>query len=318
MDSADAAAVGPLRDPQRARGGPARRQRVVLLSSRPGRIAREWRIDIPQPRRIEDAGGRPSCPSRSPRSCARRSAAMAGTDTRRSRKAPTPGRPAGRPARRRRPGPEAGLDALEHRPPRRGRRSGQAAAARCCRRSSPSSWSWWSGSSSTARAQAGTTRCPSPGDVWDLSRSSGRTGTAAEACLDQRLAAAPSASWSRSSSVRRSACSCGRVRPVRRGDRADPDRPADPALGGLGAGRDHLVRPDRRGDLRGRAARRGPVDRQRAGGRRRPGAAAVPARRPGRSAPRGCGRSPARPAARRAARLPRRAASRAGRSPGAR
>ncbi|MBQ0986811.1 ABC transporter ATP-binding protein [Streptomyces sp. F63] len=31
-------------------------QRVVLLSSRPGRIAREWRVDIPQPRRIEDAG----------------------------------------------------------------------------------------------------------------------------------------------------------------------------------------------------------------------------------------------------------------------
>ena len=30
-------------------------QRVVLLSSRPGRIAREWRIDLPQPRRIEDA-----------------------------------------------------------------------------------------------------------------------------------------------------------------------------------------------------------------------------------------------------------------------
>ncbi|MFF3560630.1 ABC transporter ATP-binding protein [Streptomyces sp. NPDC002574] len=30
-------------------------QRVVLMSSRPGRIAREWRIDIPQPRRIEDA-----------------------------------------------------------------------------------------------------------------------------------------------------------------------------------------------------------------------------------------------------------------------
>ena len=29
-------------------------QRVVLLSSRPGRIAREWQIDIPQPRRIED------------------------------------------------------------------------------------------------------------------------------------------------------------------------------------------------------------------------------------------------------------------------
>ncbi|MEE4542554.1 ABC transporter ATP-binding protein [Streptomyces sp. V4-01] len=30
-------------------------QRVVLMSSRPGRIAREWTIDIPQPRRIEDA-----------------------------------------------------------------------------------------------------------------------------------------------------------------------------------------------------------------------------------------------------------------------
>ncbi|MEU6439707.1 ABC transporter ATP-binding protein [Streptomyces sp. NPDC047046] len=29
-------------------------ERVVLLSSRPGRIAREWRVDIPQPRRIED------------------------------------------------------------------------------------------------------------------------------------------------------------------------------------------------------------------------------------------------------------------------
>ncbi|MGH3417829.1 MAG: ABC transporter ATP-binding protein, partial [Actinocrinis sp.] len=28
---------------------------VILLSSRPGRIAREWRVDIPQPRRIEDA-----------------------------------------------------------------------------------------------------------------------------------------------------------------------------------------------------------------------------------------------------------------------
>ena len=31
-------------------------QRVVLLSSRPGRIAREWRIDLPQPRRIESSG----------------------------------------------------------------------------------------------------------------------------------------------------------------------------------------------------------------------------------------------------------------------
>ncbi|HWG24747.1 ABC transporter ATP-binding protein [Actinospica sp.] len=31
-------------------------QRVVLLSSRPGRVAREWTVDMPQPRRIEDTG----------------------------------------------------------------------------------------------------------------------------------------------------------------------------------------------------------------------------------------------------------------------
>jgi NitT/TauT family transport system ATP-binding protein len=30
-------------------------QRVILLSSRPGRVAREWAVDLPQPRRIEDA-----------------------------------------------------------------------------------------------------------------------------------------------------------------------------------------------------------------------------------------------------------------------
>ncbi len=30
-------------------------ERVVLLSSRPGRISQEWRVGIPQPRRIEDA-----------------------------------------------------------------------------------------------------------------------------------------------------------------------------------------------------------------------------------------------------------------------
>ncbi|MER5640683.1 ABC transporter ATP-binding protein [Kitasatospora sp. NPDC002227] len=31
-------------------------QRVVLLSSRPGRVRKEWRIDLPQPRRIESSG----------------------------------------------------------------------------------------------------------------------------------------------------------------------------------------------------------------------------------------------------------------------
>ena len=30
-------------------------QRVILLSSRPGRIVREWTVDIPHPRRIEDS-----------------------------------------------------------------------------------------------------------------------------------------------------------------------------------------------------------------------------------------------------------------------
>jgi NitT/TauT family transport system ATP-binding protein len=30
-------------------------QRVVLLSSRPGRVLREWRVDLPGERRIEDA-----------------------------------------------------------------------------------------------------------------------------------------------------------------------------------------------------------------------------------------------------------------------
>ncbi|MGD9485704.1 ABC transporter ATP-binding protein [Streptomyces sp. TRM70308] len=31
-------------------------QRVVLLSSRPGRVAHEWEVDLPYPRRIEDNG----------------------------------------------------------------------------------------------------------------------------------------------------------------------------------------------------------------------------------------------------------------------
>lgn len=50
-------------------------QRVVLLSSRPGRIAREWRVDIPQPRRIESRPW-PSSPRRSPNTCVRRSPGM--------------------------------------------------------------------------------------------------------------------------------------------------------------------------------------------------------------------------------------------------
>jgi NitT/TauT family transport system ATP-binding protein len=30
--------------------------RVVLMGSRPGRIVREWKVNIPQPRNIEDSG----------------------------------------------------------------------------------------------------------------------------------------------------------------------------------------------------------------------------------------------------------------------
>ena len=94
-------------------------------------------------------------------------------------------------------------------------------------------------------------------------------------------------------------------------------RAAEPAVGGLGAGGGALVRADRRHDLLRRARRLGPVDRQRAGRRHRPGPADPAAGRPGarRARARQC---PAHPAAGRAARVPRRAASRAGRSPGAR
>jgi NitT/TauT family transport system ATP-binding protein len=31
-------------------------QRVILMSSRPGRFVREWNIDLPHPRRIESQG----------------------------------------------------------------------------------------------------------------------------------------------------------------------------------------------------------------------------------------------------------------------
>ena len=47
--------VRPVRHAQRARGGAARPAGRSCCPRGPGRIAREWTVDIPQPRRIEDA-----------------------------------------------------------------------------------------------------------------------------------------------------------------------------------------------------------------------------------------------------------------------
>ena len=55
-------------------------QRVVLMGSRPGRVVREWQVDIPQPRTIESPGVS-RWPPRSPANCTRRSAAMASDPT---------------------------------------------------------------------------------------------------------------------------------------------------------------------------------------------------------------------------------------------
>ena len=87
--------------------------------------------------------------------------------------------------------------------------------------------------------------------------------------------------------------------------RPDPHRPAAAAVGGLGARRDHLVRPVGRDHLRGRPARRRALDRQRPARRHGPDPAHLPARGPGH------GRQGVRPhlahrPACRVARLPRR------------
>ena len=47
--------------------------RIVLLTSRPGRVAEEFAVDIPRPRRIEAPGGVGARRPRSPTACARRS-----------------------------------------------------------------------------------------------------------------------------------------------------------------------------------------------------------------------------------------------------
>ncbi len=87
--------------------------------------------------------------------------------------------------------------------------------------------------------------------------------------------------------------------------RPHPHRPAGAALGGLGAGGHHLVRPVRRHHLHRRAPRRRPVHRQRPHRRHRPDPADLPARRAG-ARRQGPPASLAHRPARRLARIPRR------------
>ena len=79
----------------------------------------------------------------------------------------------------------------------------------------------------------------------------------------------------RSSSAWRSGVALAAVAAAAPRVRPDHHRAAVAAVGRLGARRDHLVRADRRDDLRGHPARRGAVDRQRPARRHRPGAAAA-------------------------------------------
>src|SRR5664280_1912974 len=97
-----------------------------------------------------------------------------------------------------------------------------------------------------------------------------------------------------------------RLRPAAGGARPGAVRPAGPAVGGLGAGGHHLVRPQRRGHLLCRAAGRRTVDHQWAGRRARPSATAAPPGRPGARRPRP-DRGPLGAAAGGTAQLPRRA-----------
>ena len=80
--------------------------RVVLLSSRPGRVAEEFPVDIPRPRRIEDPEVAAARRRRSRRGCARRCARHARVISRAPDDAPDRPAVAGRTE-------VAGLDALE-------------------------------------------------------------------------------------------------------------------------------------------------------------------------------------------------------------
>ena len=101
-------------------------QRVVLLSSRPGRVVREWQVDIPQPRTHRVARGRRARRRDHRASCTRRSAAMA-TDLQRPAPAPARGR------REDRPSPPASTRSTTppQLPPRPGARAG-GSSGRCC------------------------------------------------------------------------------------------------------------------------------------------------------------------------------------------
>ena len=103
---------------------------------------------------------------------------------------------------------------------------------------------------------------------------------------------------------------------LRAGDRLDDHRPADDAVGRVGAARDRAVPAERERDPVRRHPRRGAVDRQRHHRRHRQRPAAADARRPrARRARLGrrCATSSSRPRCRRSSA----ASSRAGRSPGA-
>ena len=259
-----------LRHAQRARGGAARAAgRPALVAARPGgaRVARRHPAAAPHrgPRRV-----RGSAP-RSPRTCERRSPAMA-TETRpapRHAHATDRRRPRRRASTRSRPrsSPRAGS---AWRP--RGARSGP-----CSPRSPPCSSC---GRSPTCSSSSRRTRCPArptPGRRSSAPIQDGSAWRAVSTSVQRAAVGFVDVGRRRRRDrdrARRLAAAAPRVRP-------DHHRPAVAAVGRLGARRDHLVRAHRRDDVRGHPARRGAVDRQRAARRDRPGAAAVPARRPG-------------------------------------
>ena len=126
--------VGPVRHPQRARGGPARPAgRAAVLPAGPDRRASgRWTSRSRAGSRTRRS---PTCPSRSPTDCVRRSAAMAGTETARGEDTA-----ADRPEHPDLAGLGAGLDALETRPAAAVPLAPDPAAPGSCRRSPRSPW----------------------------------------------------------------------------------------------------------------------------------------------------------------------------------
>ena len=290
-----------VRDPQRTRGGPARRpDRAAVQPARPGHLRDPGR------HRRARAG---STPRRSPRSpptsptgCARRWAAMAtDTLTRRHDRNDT----------------ISGLDALEIASAGEGRPAGRqriwaatwpklAALALVLGVWQVVVWSGWKTAVRAARPAAG---LPGPVELHaGRRRSVARPRHHRAPC---RVSASPRP-WP-------SACCSASRWPgqgAARRDRLDDHRAADHAVDRLVPAGDPALPAQREGDLlRGRARCRA-VDRQRRDPRRRLRAAAAAARRAATSAPAGStstGTSSRRPRCRRSSP----GSSRAGRSPGA-